>query len=91
MAIELEPELGGTGSSFFSAILAVEELAKVDASVSVFCDVQNTLIMDFFRTYGSQYLKEEYLPRLAVDMVSVSVPVLQPLSASPDAANCCLC
>ena len=69
MAIELEPEYGGTGSTFFSAVLAIEELAKVDASVSVVCDVQNTLIMDFFRSYASKELKEKYLPQLAVDVV----------------------
>ena len=44
MAIETSPELGGAGSSFLSAIIVIEELAKVDPSVSVMCDVHNTLV-----------------------------------------------
>ena len=37
MAIETPEEYGGAGSTFFNAILAIEELGRVDASVSVFC------------------------------------------------------
>ncbi|MFW5966073.1 MAG: acyl-CoA dehydrogenase family protein, partial [Persicimonas sp.] len=44
MGIEVPAEYGGSESSFFTAILAVEELAKVDPSMSVFVDVQNTLV-----------------------------------------------
>lgn len=70
MAIELNSEYGGSGSTFFSAMLAIEELAKVDASVSAVCDVQNTLILDFFNNYASKRLKEKYLPQLATNLVS---------------------
>lgn len=69
MGIEVDPKYGGTGSSFFSAILAIEELAKVDPSVSVFCDLQNTLITALFRHLGTEEQKETYLPRLCKDMV----------------------
>lgn len=41
MAIETAPELGGAGCSFMSAIIVIEELAKIDPSVSVLCDVHN--------------------------------------------------
>ncbi len=41
MGVEIDSEFGGTQSSFFASILVVEELAKVDPSVSVFCDIQN--------------------------------------------------
>ena len=44
MAIETPEEYGGAGSTFFNAILAIEELGRIDASVSVFVDVQNTLV-----------------------------------------------
>ena len=71
MAIEVSPEYGGSGSTFFSAMLAIEELARVDASVSVVCDVQNTLIIDFFHSYASQRLRDKYLPRIATDLVSL--------------------
>ena len=71
MAVELEAEYGGSESTCFSAMLAIEELAKVDASVSVVCDVQNTLILHFFRAYASDKLKQKYLPRLATNLVSL--------------------
>jgi alkylation response protein AidB-like acyl-CoA dehydrogenase len=40
MGIEIPQQYGGGGMSFMSAILAIEEVAKVDGSVSVFMDVQ---------------------------------------------------
>src|SRR6202789_1007470 len=40
MAIEAPMELGGAGASFFSAVLAVEEIARVDPAVAVIVDVQ---------------------------------------------------
>lgn len=54
-------------------MLAIEELAKVDASVSVVCDVQNTLILHFFRAYASRELKQKYLPQLATNLVSLQI------------------
>ncbi|KZT62099.1 acyl-CoA oxidase [Calocera cornea HHB12733] len=65
MGIETSPELGGSGSSFTSAIIAIEELAKVDPSVSVMCDVHNTLVNTIFRTRGTKEQQEKYLPRLS--------------------------
>ena len=72
MGIEIDAKYGGAGSTFFSSILAIEELARVDPSVSVVCDVQNTLISEYFREYSSQELKDKYLPRLAKDLVCTS-------------------
>ena len=69
MGIENAEEYGGCGASFMSACLAIEELAKVDPSVSVFCDVQNTLVNNVFKFYGSDYLKEKYLTMLSTDTV----------------------
>ncbi|CAG8508671.1 12822_t:CDS:10 [Ambispora leptoticha] len=69
MGIETEPEYGGSGSTFLSAILVVEELAKVDPAISVVCDVQNTLVNTLFRKYGSDALRKKYLPQLATGKV----------------------
>ncbi|HEX6309073.1 MAG TPA: acyl-CoA dehydrogenase [Longimicrobiales bacterium] len=69
MGIEIPEELGGTGSSFFTATLVVEELSRVDPSVGVLVDVQNTLVNNCILRYGSDHLKEMYLPRLAAHMV----------------------
>lgn len=70
MGIEIEPEYNGTGSTFFSSILVIEELAKVDPSVAVLCDIQNTLINTLFTKLGTAAQKEQYLSRLSTDMVS---------------------
>ncbi|XP_031557087.1 short/branched chain specific acyl-CoA dehydrogenase, mitochondrial-like isoform X2 [Actinia tenebrosa] len=69
MGIEIGAEYGGSHSSFFVANLVIEELAKVDPSVSVMCDVHNTLINSLFVKYGTEAQKEEYLPRLATDTI----------------------
>uniref|UniRef100_A0A8C8DVF1 Short/branched chain specific acyl-CoA dehydrogenase, mitochondrial n=1 Tax=Oryzias sinensis TaxID=183150 RepID=A0A8C8DVF1_9TELE len=69
MGIEIDPEYGGTGSSFFASILVIEELAKVDPSVSVLCDIQNTLINVLFTKLGTPAQKEKYLSHLSTDMI----------------------
>ena len=69
MCIEVGQEYGGAGSTFFSSILTIEELAKVDPSVSVLCDVQNTLVSELFNRWGSEELKRKYLPKLTTEMV----------------------
>lgn len=69
MGIEVPEELGGTGASFFTAALVVEELSRVDASVGVFVDVQNTLVNNAFLRWGSEDLKAKYLPQLCGEKV----------------------
>lgn len=69
MGIETPVEYGGAGTSFAAAIVVVEELAKIDPSVSVICDVQNTLVNTLIRKYGTKAQKEKYLPKLATDTV----------------------
>ncbi|XP_032169419.1 short/branched chain specific acyl-CoA dehydrogenase, mitochondrial isoform X2 [Mustela erminea] len=69
MGIEVETKYGGTGASFFSSILAIEELAKVDASVALVCDIQNTVINNLFRKYGTEEQKATYLTKLATEQV----------------------
>ena len=75
MGIEIDSIYGGAGSSFFSSVVAIEELARVCASISVACDVQNTLINGYFKKYASKDLQERYFPRLAKDLVSITVTV----------------
>lgn len=69
MGIEVPEQYGGAGSSFFSAILAIEQLAKVDPSVSVFVDVQNTLVNNALLNWATDAQKERYLPKLCKDWV----------------------
>ena len=69
MGVEIPETYGGTGANFMSACLVVEELAKVDPSVSVLCDIQNTIINNMFAFHGSEALKDRYLPQLCENMV----------------------
>lgn len=70
MGIETPIEYEGSGCSFTSAIIAVEEIAKVDASVAVLCDVHNTLVNTVIRHYGTDDIKAKWLPGLATNTVS---------------------
>jgi len=69
MAIEIPEKFGGTDSTFFTSILVVEELSRIDPSVGVLVDVQNTLVINAILRWGSDHIKESYLPRLATDTV----------------------
>lgn len=69
MGIEIPESHGGSGGSFFQAILAIEALAQVDPSVSVFVDVQNTLVANALLKWGSPALQKKYFPRMAKNTV----------------------
>jgi alkylation response protein AidB-like acyl-CoA dehydrogenase len=69
MAIEAPLELGGAGASFFSAVLAVEEIARVDPAVAVMVDVQNTLAVNALLRWSSPDQQRLYLPRMAQQTV----------------------
>ncbi|KAG0747325.1 hypothetical protein G6F57_002805 [Rhizopus arrhizus] len=69
MGLETEGEYGGAECSFTAAILTVEELAKIDPSISALCDIHNTLTNTVIRKWASKELKEKYLTRLATDTV----------------------
>jgi len=69
MAIEAPLELGGAGASFFSAVLAVEEIARVDPAVAVIVDVQNTLAVNALLRWGTPDQQRLYLPRMAQQTV----------------------
>jgi butyryl-CoA dehydrogenase/short/branched chain acyl-CoA dehydrogenase len=65
MGVEIPEKHGGAGGTFFMATLAVEELARVDASVAVCVDVQNTLVNNALLRWASEEQKARYFPRLA--------------------------
>ncbi|MEN3337465.1 MAG: hypothetical protein V7647_1141 [Acidobacteriota bacterium] len=69
MGIEIPETYGGSGGRFFHAVLAVEELSRVDPSVGVLVDVQNTLVINALLRWGSDEIKARYLPKLASSMV----------------------
>jgi alkylation response protein AidB-like acyl-CoA dehydrogenase len=69
MGIEIPESFGGGGASFFHAVIAVEELSRVDPSVGVLVDVQNTLVVNALLRWGSADLKAQLLPGLASERV----------------------
>ena len=69
MGIEIPDELGGTGSSFFTAALVVEEISRVDPGVAVLVDVQNTLVVNAILRWGTEDQKKSFLTRLAADTI----------------------
>ena len=69
MGIEIPEEFGGTGADFFTSILIVEALSRVDPSVGTLVDVQNTLVINAMLRWGSDELKAHYLPQLASDTI----------------------
>ncbi|HET9372492.1 MAG TPA: acyl-CoA dehydrogenase [Vicinamibacterales bacterium] len=69
MGIEIPEEFGGGGGRFFQSVLVVEELSRVDPSVGVLVDVQNTLVINALVRWGSSEIKASVLPRLAAKTV----------------------
>src|SRR5215471_2713359 len=69
MGIEIPEQYGGGGAKFFEAILAVEELSRVDASSGVIVDVQNTLVNNALLRWGNDEQKKRFLPRMATEIV----------------------
>ena len=69
MGIEIPDEYGGGGGTFFEAILAVEELSRVDPSAGVVVDVQNTLVNNALMRWTTDEQKKRYLPRMCADTV----------------------
>ncbi len=69
MGVETPDEYGGAGASFFTAIIGVEELSRVDPSVGVLMDVQNTLVNNALIRWGNAEQKKKYLPQLAAHKV----------------------
>ncbi len=69
MGIEIPENYGGGGATFFHATLAVEALSRVDPSIGVLVDVQNTLVINAFLRWGTEEQKRRYLTKLAANTI----------------------
>jgi alkylation response protein AidB-like acyl-CoA dehydrogenase len=69
MGIEIPDSFGGGGASFFHAALAVEALSRVDPSIGVLVDVQNTLVINALLRWGNDELRRRYLPGMATSTI----------------------
>ncbi|HXR96313.1 MAG TPA: acyl-CoA dehydrogenase [Terriglobales bacterium] len=81
MAIQIPEAHGGSGGSFFEAVIVVEELSRVDASAGVVVDVQNTLVNNALLRWGSSEQQQRYLPRLAANTLG-AYALSEPASGS---------
>jgi len=69
MGVEVADAQGGTGADFFTSVLVVEELSRIDPSMGVLVDVHNTLVINALLRWGTGEQKARWLPRLAADTV----------------------
>jgi alkylation response protein AidB-like acyl-CoA dehydrogenase len=81
MGIEVPEILGGAGGSFFMAVLAIEELAKIDASAAIYVDVHNTLVNNALLRWGNDEQKARYFPRMTSGMLG-AFALSEPASGS---------
>lgn len=64
MGIEVPEQYGGAGGTIFLATLAIEELARVDASTAIYVDVHNTLVNNAILRWGNDEQKSRLFPRM---------------------------
>lgn len=69
MGIEVPEQWGGSDGNIFMAALAIEELARVDASAAIYVDVHNTLVNNAVLRWASDEQKARYFPRLTSDLL----------------------
>jgi short-chain 2-methylacyl-CoA dehydrogenase len=81
MGIDVPEAYGGSGGTFFMAVLGIEEFSRVDASAGVVIDVQNTLVSNALLRWGNEVQKKTFLPRLAQDTVG-AYALSEPVSGS---------
>jgi len=86
MGIMTPIEWDGGGMDVISYALAMEEIARVDASASVVMSVNNSLVCYLLEKYGSDFQKEKYLKPLASGKKIGAYSLSEPQSGS-DASN----
>lgn len=65
MGMMVNPQYGGAGMDTVSYVLAMEEISKIDASVSVCMSVNNSLVCWGLEAFGSEEQKQQYLTPIA--------------------------
>lgn len=65
LGMMVDPNYGGAGMDTMSYVLAMEEISKIDASVSVVMSVNNSLVCFGLEAYGTEEQKQKYLVPLA--------------------------
>jgi len=69
MGIEIPDNYGGSGATFFHSVMAIEALSRVDPSIAVLVDVQNTLVINALLHWGNDDIKQRFLPKMATNLI----------------------
>jgi butyryl-CoA dehydrogenase len=86
MGVTIPPAFGGGGRDYVSYALAVQELAKASSAVAVIAAVNNSLVAEPIAQFGSDAMKQTWLPRLARGG-AIGAFALSEEHAGSDAAN----
>jgi butyryl-CoA dehydrogenase/short/branched chain acyl-CoA dehydrogenase len=81
MGIEVPDQWGGAGGNIFLATLAIEELARVDASAAIYVDVHNTLVNNALLRWGTEEQKQRLFPRMTAGLLG-AYALSEPASGS---------
>ena len=81
MGIEVPEQYGGAGAGIFLATLAIEELARVDASAAIYVDVHNTLVNNAILRWGNDEQQARYFPHMNSDLLG-AFALSEPASGS---------
>ena len=81
MGIEVPEAWGGSNGSIFLATLAIEELARVDASAAIYVDVHNTLVNNAILRWATEEQKARFFPRMTSDLLG-AFALSEPASGS---------
>ena len=81
MGIEIPEEYGGAAGSIFLATIAIEELARVDASSAIYVDVHNTLVNNALMRWANDEQKARLFPRMTTSLLG-AFALSEPASGS---------
>ena len=82
MGIEVPEQYGGAGMDTLAYVLAMEEIAKVDASHSVIMSVNNSLYCHGIMTFGTEEQKQKFLTPVASGKAIGAYSLTEPMSGS---------
>lgn len=82
LGMMVSPEYGGGGMDTISYVLAMEEIAKVDASAAVIMSVNNSLVCWGLEHFGNEEQKKKYLTRLATGEIIGAFCLSEPEAGS---------
>lgn len=87
LGMMVDPQYGGSGMDTISYVLAMEEISKIDSSVSVAMSVNNSLVAWGLEKYGNDYQKNKYLNSLSRGLKDDSLYIGAFLLSEPEAGS----